>query len=121
MQLEAKMESMMNHTLNYGYVTLPNYPTFFDFEGKFDHIRAQRWMEENWTTSFYYIGVYMLIIFAGQHWMQNRPRFELRGPLALWNFVLAAFSIFGTYRTIPETVYILNRKNGFHHSVCFPT
>jgi len=63
----------------------------------------------------------MFIIFAGQHWMQKRPRFEMKGILALWNFLLAAFSIMGSYRTVPETFYILNRKNGFHHSVCFPT
>jgi hypothetical protein len=108
-----------NH--GYGLVTMPNYTTIFELEEKFDKIPAQAWMEANWTTSFYYIGVYMLFIFAGQHWMKNRPRYEMTGALALWNFILAAFSIMGTYRTIPETFYILNRKNGFHHSVCFPT
>jgi hypothetical protein len=112
----------MNHTFDHvEYVTMPNYSTIFEFEGKFEYVRTHKWMEENWTSSFYYIGVYMLFIFAGQHWMQNRPRFELKGILALWNFLLAAFSIMGSYRTVPETFFILNRKNGFHHSVCFPT
>lgn len=101
-------------------VTLPNYTTVFEFEWKFDHIESQQWMEENWTSAFYYIGIYMLIIFLGQSYMKDRPRFELRVPLVIWNFSLAAFSILGTYRTLPEIYHILNRKNGFHHSVCFP-
>lgn len=101
-------------------ITLPNYTTAFEFEWKFDHIESQQWMEENWTSAFYWIGIYMAIIFLGQSWMKDRPRFELRGPLVIWNFSLAAFSILGTYRTLPEIFHILNRKNGFHHSVCFP-
>ena len=110
----------MKDGLGLEYVTMPNYTTIFEFEGKFDHVHSKAWMEENWTVSFYYIGIYMLVIFAGQHWMQGRPRFELRGLLAFWNLLLAAFSILGSYRTIPEMYYILNRKNGFHHSVCYP-
>ncbi|CAL8101771.1 unnamed protein product [Orchesella dallaii] len=102
-------------------ITLPNYTTAFEFEWKFDHIESQQWMEENWTSAFYYIGAYMAIIFLGQSWMKDRPRFELRVPLVIWNFSLAAFSILGTYRTLPEIFHILNRKNGFHHSVCFPS
>lgn len=101
-------------------ITLPNYTTVFEFEWKFDHIESQQWMSSNWTSAFYYIGVYMLLIYLGQIYMKNRPRFELRVPLVIWNFSLAAFSILGTYRTLPEIFHILNRKNGFHHSVCFP-
>jgi len=108
---------------NYGsleVITLPNYTTILDFEWNFDNMKSKQWMEENWMTSFYYIGAYMFVIFAGQLYMQTRPKFELRGLLAFWNFMLAGFSILGSYRTLPEIFYILNRKNGFHYSVCFP-
>ena len=108
-------------TMDLQFLTMPNYTTAFPFEGRFEYRKAHQWMAANWHTSFYWIGAYIGIIFLGQHWMRSRPRYELRGPLALWNFLLAAFSIMGTYRTIPETIYMLNQKNGFHNSVCFPT
>jgi elongation of very long chain fatty acids protein 6 len=101
-------------------IARPNYTDMLKFERDFNHHESKEWMEENWTVSFYYVGAYLLFIFLGTQWMQNRPRFELRGPLIFWNFFLAIFSIFGTYRTLPEILYILNRNNGFHHSVCYP-
>lgn len=52
----------------------PNYSYVFDFENEFIHQDTRQWMIKNWTWVFYYCGVYMLIIFGGQFWMQNRPR-----------------------------------------------
>lgn len=54
----------------------PNYSYVFDFENEFIHQDTRKWMIKNWTWVFYYCGVYMLIIFGGQFWMQNRPRWE---------------------------------------------
>lgn len=62
----------------------------------------------------------MLIIFGGQAWMQNRPAYKLRRALALWNTLLAAFSIAGALRTLPEMIHVLS-KFGFYHSVCNPS
>jgi len=91
------------------------------FERDFNKFESQVWMEENWTSSFYYVGAYLLFIFLGQQYMQNRPRFELKKPLIVWNLALAAFSIFGAFRSVPELLWILNRPKGFHHSVCYPS
>uniref|UniRef100_A0A1I8Q6M2 Elongation of very long chain fatty acids protein n=1 Tax=Stomoxys calcitrans TaxID=35570 RepID=A0A1I8Q6M2_STOCA len=77
-------------------------------------------MVENWTWVFYYCGIYMLVIFGGQHFMQNRPRFQLRGPLIIWNTMLAMFSIMGAFRTAPELLHVL-RHYGLFHSVCVPS
>lgn len=44
-------------------------------------------------------------------------RFELRGLLALWNTMLAMFSIMGAIRTAPELFHVL-RHYGLFHSVC---
>lgn len=105
--------------VDYREVTLPNYSYIFNFEEKFSHHETKQWMMENWTNGFYYCGLYMILIFGGQHYMANRPRFELRGVLSLWNTLLAAFSVIGFARTAPELIHVL-RHHGLHHSICIP-
>jgi len=97
----------------------PNYSQalVFKFEDDFDVAESRRWMRANWHISLYLIGAYMLCIVAGKRYMQSRPRYELRNALVLWNFFLAAFSIIGATRTVPELMYVL-RNFGLHHSVC---
>lgn len=46
-------------------------------------------------------------------------RFQLRGPLIVWNTMLAMFSIMGAFRTAPELIHVL-RHYGIFHSVCVP-
>lgn len=104
----------------YTQVTLPNYSYIFNFESDFIHYETRRWMTENWTNGFYYVGAYMVLIFGGQYLMQNRPRFELRGVLTLWNTALAVFSIMGACRTVPEILHTLTHQ-GLYHSVCVPS
>ncbi|KAK6620939.1 hypothetical protein RUM43_011238 [Polyplax serrata] len=106
--------------MNYMEVTLPNYSYVFNFEQEFTHYETRRWMLENWTYGFYYVGVYMILIFGGQHYMQSRPKYNLRGVLSLWNTLLAGFSIMGACRTAPELLHTL-RNYGLYHSVCIPS
>ncbi|KAF0287859.1 Elongation of very long chain fatty acids protein 6 [Amphibalanus amphitrite] len=89
-------------------MSVPNYTYLFKFEEDFAAVERQQWMQRNWHTSFYYIGVYMVLIFGGQRYMATRERFELRNVLALWNFFLAVFSIVGAMRTVPELLYVPN-------------
>lgn len=97
-----------------------NYSYMFNFEEKFKHEVAKDWMEKNWTSGFYYCGIYMIVIFGGQYLMQNRPRFSLRKVLIVWNTLLATFSIIGACRTAPELIHVL-RNFGIYHSVCVPS
>ena len=106
----STMESM-SFTLNHSF--------YFHFEKEFEHLDYRRWMVEHWTVCFYYVAAYMLIVFGGQQFMQNRPRFELRKALVTWNVILSVFSIIGTLRTLPEMIYVL-RNFGLYHSVCIP-
>ncbi|GAB6020855.1 hypothetical protein CHUAL_003505 [Chamberlinius hualienensis] len=101
-------------------IPMVNYTYIFDFENDFNYADKRAWMIKNWKQCFYYVGLYMVLIFGGRHYMQSRPRFELRGPLFFWNLFLALFSIFGSIRTLPEIFYVL-REFGFHHSVCNPS
>lgn len=65
---------MESATWTYNLDTTPNYSYIFDFESEFIHQNSRKWMTENWTVAFYYVGVYMAFIFGGQYYMQNRPR-----------------------------------------------
>lgn len=98
-------------------VSVPNYTYVFRFEEEFEFRDKQAWMMRNWTTCFYYIGAYMVVVFGGQHYMASRPAYQLRGLLVLWNFLLATFSLMGTCRTLPEMLHTL-WNYGFYHSVC---
>jgi len=98
---------------------MPNdsYAFVFEFEKDLAANAGRRWMSENWHKSWYFVGAYLLFIVSGQHYMKPRPKFELRKTLALWNFFLAAFSIIGATRTVPELIHVL-RTFGLHHSCC---
>lgn len=98
-------------------VMTPNYSYVFKFEADFIYQDSRIWMKKNWTSAFYLCGIYLVFIFGGQFWMRNRPKFELRAPLAVWNSALAIFSIIGAIRTASELVHVL-RHFGLFYSIC---
>ncbi|XP_028845507.1 elongation of very long chain fatty acids protein 6-like [Denticeps clupeoides] len=89
----------------------------YDFERRFDERGAIEWMRENWSKSFGFCAVYVLLVFGGQRVMRGRQKLDLRGVLVLWSFSLALFSIIGAARTGWYMFYIL-RTSGFKQSVC---
>lgn len=95
----------------------PNYSFIFPFENKFEHLNTRIWMINHWHTSFYAVGLYMILIFGGQAYMSTRPPFKLKRLLTLWNVTLALFSIFGFVRTFPELLHVL-KSFGLPYSVC---
>lgn len=104
---------MSHHTA----LPMIQYPYTFPFEDQFDPTPTRQWMQQNWYQCFYYIGIYMILVFGGQAYMQSQRRIELRRPLAAWNTFLAVFSIFGASRTIPELFWAVT-THGFDYSVC---
>ena len=100
---------------------IPFTPSYtFHFERTFDADAAHVWMQQNWTLSFWYAALYVVLVFGGRYYMSNRAKFDLRVPLVIWSSVLAVFSICGAIRTIPEMIFML-RVNGLEGSVCDPT
>ncbi|CAL8261268.1 unnamed protein product [Arctogadus glacialis] len=89
----------------------------YDFERRFDEREALEWMQENWSKSFMFCGLYAALIFGGQHFMRERPKLNLRKPLVLWSLSLAIFSIIGAVRTGWYMMYVLT-TSGFKQSVC---
>ncbi|XP_074104668.1 very long chain fatty acid elongase 6 [Cotesia typhae] len=98
----------------------PNYSYVFEFERKFEHENTRDWMTDHWKNSVYFGAIYLVAIFAGRQWMANRPKYDLRGLLTVWNIALAIFSIMGVVRTVPEFYHVL-KNYGFYHSVCVPS
>ena len=97
-----------------------NYSLIFEFEKNFDEESFMQWMLQNWTLSFWYSALYVILIFGVKYYMGKRPRFEIRQALALWSTILGVFSILGAIRTIPELVYVI-RKYGWEFSLCNPS
>ena len=105
----------------------------FDQGGTFHDLRV--FMIQRWHNSFFYALAYLFLIYsklmivrwkfkfcfslfsAGQIYMKNKPKFELRLWLAAWNMLLAAFSIFGAMRVLPELIYVIYR-HGIKYSIC---
>jgi elongation of very long chain fatty acids protein 6 len=53
------------------------------------------------------VGAYLVMVFGGQYVMKNRDPIAAKPLFRLWNFLLAAFSIFGTYKVVPTFVAVV--------------
>lgn len=42
----------------------PEYAFLFDFEERFDKNANRLWMHQNWHTSFYWCGLYLVLVFG---------------------------------------------------------
>ena len=98
-------------------ISASNQTLVIQFEKNFNEEAFGHWMTKNWCLSILFAAVYVLVIFTGKHYMENRPRFNLRPALLLWNTLLAIFSIFGAGRSLPEAVYMI-QNHGWGFSIC---
>lgn len=89
----------------------------YSFESKAYVDSWARWLQIYWTSSVAISILYILLVFGGKAFMQNRPKCDLRLPLILWNLSLAVFSIAGTIRMWPDFIYSL-KSHGFVYTVC---
>nr|XP_004659466.1 elongation of very long chain fatty acids protein 3 [Jaculus jaculus] len=87
----------------------------YDFEMWRD---LRPFLEEYWVTSFPIVLIYLLLIIVGQSYMKTRKGFNLQGPLILWSFGLAIFSLLGTVR-IWNFMGTLLLTEGLKPTVCF--
>ena len=91
-----------------------NYSFVFFFEEKyFDETYMSnlvKWINYNWTWSFFYAIAYMALVHYGQKWMAKREKYHLYRSLVAWNIVLAIFSILGAVRFLPNFLTVLYNK-----------
>eukprot|EP00003_Mantamonas_plastica_P014237 TRINITY_DN246_c0_g1_i1.p1 TRINITY_DN246_c0_g1~~TRINITY_DN246_c0_g1_i1.p1 ORF type:complete len:360 (+),score=137.08 TRINITY_DN246_c0_g1_i1:392-1471(+) len=60
---------------------------------------------------------YIPLVFSLHLLMKKRTEFQLKTPLIVWNFLLAAFSILGAVHTIPY-LYTKVMTSSFQDSIC---
>ncbi len=54
--------------------------------------------------SVYSSVIYLVFIFLGRRWMEQRKPYILRNTLFLWNVGLAVFSFIGMTATVPNII-----------------
>lgn len=87
------------------------------FEDGFNQSAASQFVRNRWHHSFYISAFYVVSIFSIQHFMRERPKYSLRGPLMVWSLILALFSISGFLVTgLYHWPYMI--VNGWKRSVC---
>jgi hypothetical protein len=97
------------------------YPSYEFEKSSLDVGRVLKFMHENWWIPFSAGILYLGVIFALQEFMKEMKALELKWPLFTWNFAIGLFSLAGFFRTAPELLYILQRRNGIHDSACSAT
>ncbi len=109
----------LNASLNQN--TKSVYSHIFDFEKIFESQtqiqQINTWFKHNWTLSVIAALAYIFLIFTGKLYMHSRPKYDLRLPLVLWNLLLAAFSLAGTARMLPDFIYSL-KNHGMVYTIC---
>lgn len=88
------------------------YPTLAKTYFKFEYPTKSsddllKFMDNNTWVPFLAVGLYFLLIFAGQKYMENREALDWRKTLACWNLFLSVFSAVGFFRMAPHLVHNL--------------
>lgn len=91
----------LNPNVTRSYTHEFGFERLFESHSYVNNIRS--WLRLNWTYSFLFAALYMIFVYAGRMYMKDRPRFELRKPLIIWNVFLAVFSIVG-YKILIELI-----------------
>lgn len=92
----------------------------FSFDSQFSQRDYSVWalyFRQTWLVPLIVAVVYCTDVFVGQFIMRSRKAYDLKGFLALWNLLLAVFSIIGTIKVVPYFLYTLV-VNGPTYFVC---
>ena len=90
---------------------------YFDFECNHEFQVYHKWSHDRPYLPIIAVTAYLLAIYSGQKFMENRKPLQVKPLLFLWNASLAAFSILGTIR-VYEDVFHVVKEIGFHNSLC---
>ncbi|KOX68278.1 Elongation of very long chain fatty acids protein 6 [Melipona quadrifasciata] len=83
----------------------------------FDYKQSQIWMKDHFLYCSLCCVLYAILIFVGKYYMSNRPKYDLRSVLALWNASFALFSIIAVCKTVPAALS-LPQYHGFYYTTC---
>jgi len=97
-------------------VLLTCIPTML-WEENFDGTAFTAYARRNWWLSYATTALYLVSLWGGIQYMKNRTPFDLKVPLALWNLLLAVFSLAGLMRVVPWLLRIL-KTFGWSYTLC---
>jgi hypothetical protein len=95
-------------------------PFYTKFEQNFDPEQIYDDMKETgYVIPIVAVIAYLLFCYFGTKIMKDRKPFNLLGPLACWNLLLAVFSAWGAIRMVPHSLFLLNTRP-FVETICEP-
>jgi len=97
----------------YLYDLIPTLP----HEHRFDAFASVKTTRNIWWLAYAASAAYLVSLWGGIEYMKNKKAFDLKGPLALWNLILAAFSFIGMMRTVPWLLLMMTTY-GWTYSLC---
>lgn len=97
----------------------PEYSYVFNFEKSYCYGDTQEWLWDNAVYCLCCGILYILAIIVAMSYMLEKPKYDLKRPLALWCGLMALFSIIGFSRTAPELFFALDHCS-IYHSMCIP-
>ena len=93
-------------------------PFFFDFEKNYNPLPVLEYMASvNYSIPLAVVAIYLCMCYYGSIYMKSRKPFNIINQLAVWNLVLALFSIYGTLRVVPHLLFKLSVMT-FEESIC---
>lgn len=88
--------------------------SFLNFEKNYKKDDLINWSSNHVELPIFASAIYLVMVFYAPS-LIKKP-FSLKRPLAVWNLILAVFSIMGASRTVP--VFIKSLRIGFGYSIC---
>mmetsp|Transcript_26663 Transcript_26663/g.26905 ORF Transcript_26663/g.26905 Transcript_26663/m.26905 type:complete len:306 (+) Transcript_26663:106-1023(+) len=92
-------------------------PFYMEFENTYEIYNVQTWMIDNPFFPIMTVCFYLCFCYFGSRVMKSYKPLDLKYPLAIWNFILASFSAWGTFRTMPHLIFNIFH-NSFESTVC---
>lgn len=89
---------------------------YSNYELKYDS-PIHNFVKNNQILPYKICTFYLLCIYFGKKYMQNKIPYNLKYELALWNASLSIFSFIGSIRTTPYLLFMIFHNN-FDHSIC---
>jgi len=80
------------------------------FFQNYSHSAAKQWLVETEPFLLKCVAVYVVSIFSIKYVMRNKKPFDLQQPLAIWNAILAVFSIAGFVLMTPTFMGVISKK-----------
>lgn len=119
----ANLDDPSKFIRGHGYVQIfHSYPVleqfYFDFEKNYNPLPILDYMASvNYSIPVAVVIAYLSLCYFGTIHMKGREPYKILNQLAVWNLILAIFSIYGTVRVVPHFLFKLSKMT-FEESVC---